>query len=138
MICPAYWRVLPKNVAYTPPVSCPVPYYIKQGIYSDPNNEVAATRIFWHAFGRPNGGNTPPPLLPDGSSPMHKTSEIPKAAEQWAITDDDKKINSGGTYAQWLNEFPSHGYTSGKPRRNALYYDWHVETWKKVYPSTNP
>jgi len=133
MICSAHWQQMPRTQPgdYNPPVSCPVPYYIKQYIHIDPEDDTSTVKIY-HPFGRPSNLAPGAPSLPDGSAPMHKSSEIQKMASQWAITDDDNKINSGGTYVKWLPPEPVHGYSSGKPLRNFLYFDWHVEARKKV------
>lgn len=131
MICPSYWLKMPRNATYNPPSSCPVPYYIKQFVRADPEDETSAIQIYY-PFGRPNTLVAGAPSLPDGSAPMHKASEIRRASDQWAITDDDNKINSGGTYAAWLPADPVHGAASSKPLRNFLFFDWHVDVKKKV------
>ena len=133
MICSAHWQKLPPTQPsdYNPPVSCPVPYYIKQRIYANPEND-SGNVLIYYPFGRPNTLDPAAPKLPDGSAPVHKSTEIKALAGQWAITDDDNKINSGGTYSKWLPPEPVHGYSSGKPMRNGLFFDWHVEPLKKV------
>jgi prepilin-type N-terminal cleavage/methylation domain-containing protein/prepilin-type processing-associated H-X9-DG protein len=133
MICSAHWQQLPPTQPsdYNPPVSCPVPYYIKQFLYANPEND-SGNLMIYYPFGRPNTLVAGAPALADGSAPLHKTTEIRKLAGQWAITDDDKQINSGGTYAQWLPPEPVHGRSTGKPLRNGLFFDWHVEPLKKV------
>jgi prepilin-type N-terminal cleavage/methylation domain-containing protein/prepilin-type processing-associated H-X9-DG protein len=131
MICAAHWQKLPASQpAYNPPVSCPVPYYIKQFIYKNAEDDTGNLMIYY-PFGRPNTLTAGAPSLPDGSAPTHKLSEILRVADQWAITDDDNKINSGGTYVGWLPPDPVHGYSSGKALRNFLFFDWHVENRKK-------
>lgn len=140
MMCPAYLRAIPPGGTFTPPASDPVPYYLKQFIYTDPNNEVLANKILCYPFGRPNMGSINPPCgaaLPDGSSPMHKTTEIPRAAEQWAIADNDRMLNVSGTYVDWVPSYPVHGYSGNKSLRNFLFFDWHVEAQKKN-PPQNP
>jgi prepilin-type N-terminal cleavage/methylation domain-containing protein/prepilin-type processing-associated H-X9-DG protein len=132
MICQSHWKKIPPQPPgiYNPPVSCPVPYYIKQFIYSNPENEVDPKAIYY-PFGRPNGLVGGAPSLPDGSAPIHKAGEIRRVADQWAVTDDDNVINSGGTYSVWLPPKPVHGYSGGKALRNFLFFDWHVDNQKK-------
>jgi prepilin-type N-terminal cleavage/methylation domain-containing protein/prepilin-type processing-associated H-X9-DG protein len=141
MICASHWRNLPKNPpAFTPPTSTPVPYYIHQFLRQDPyNNVTSATNpvVMYYPFGRPNTLVSGAPSLPDGSAPQHKNTEIKRVADHWAITDDDNKINSGGTYAGWLPKDPVHGYRQGQHLRNLLYFDWHVEG-KKMTLTGNP
>jgi prepilin-type N-terminal cleavage/methylation domain-containing protein len=134
MICSAHWKKIPKTATgYNPPSVVPVPYYIHQYLHKDPTNDVTSAAnpvVMYHPFGRPNTVSAPAPTLPDGSAPMHKTSEIANTAAQWAITDDDNTINSGGTYAGWLPKDAVHG-TAKKPLRNFLHFDFHVETGKR-------
>ncbi len=132
MICAAHWQKLPPGAManYNPPVSCPVPYYIHQFIYQDPAITTGTPDIYY-PFGRPNGLTPGAPTLADGSATQHKSTEINRPASIWAITDDDNKINSGGTYASWLPPQPVHGYSSSKEYRNFLFFDYHVEGLKK-------
>jgi len=138
MICPSHWRKIPGGASYSAPVSCPVPYYIKQWIHQEPSDDSGTSTAIsplavTYPFGRPNTVSSPPAPtpLPDGSAPTHKISEIPRAADQWAITDDDKVINGGGTYAAWLPAEPVHGYASSKPVRDFMFYDAHVASQKR-------
>jgi prepilin-type N-terminal cleavage/methylation domain-containing protein len=131
MICPAGWRKIPSNHnPFVVPSSVPVFYFSPETIYADPaNTNVVA---FYEPFGRPSGGLTPPALRPNGSSPSAKVTSIPKAAEQWAITDADQfNVPDGATYHSWLPEKPVHG--SIRPAlRQYLYFDWHVKSRKTI------
>ena len=61
---------------------------------------------------------------------MQKVSNIPRTADQWAMTDADKaNVPTGATYYNWLPDLPVHG----KPKpafRQYLYFDWHVNSRK--------
>ena len=123
MICPAGWRRIPLGQTFTVPSSVPVLYFSASSIYSDPNNPTAANWLFDYPFGRPNG-----PF-----APMQKVTSIPRASDQWAITDADKlNVPTGATYFGWLPDQPVHG--SVKPAlRQYLYFDFHVNS-KKTTP----
>jgi prepilin-type N-terminal cleavage/methylation domain-containing protein/prepilin-type processing-associated H-X9-DG protein len=131
MACSSHWQKIPSSAAYNPPSSCPVPYYIHQTIRQDPLNNSSGVLVYY-PFGRPNSVAAPAPTLPNGSAPTHKVTEIGQFARQWAITDDDNEINSGGTYAAWLPPKAVHGRSSSGPLRNYLFFDWHVESMGKV------
>ncbi len=130
MICPAAWNKIPTGQSFSAPSSVPVLYFSPDSIYSDPPANTSANLLFHYPFGRPNGGVAPPPLLANGSSPLHKTTEIPNPAEQWALTDADKaNVPSGATYYGWLPNQPVHG-TLKPALRNHLYFDFHVASRK--------
>ncbi len=150
MNCAAHMKSLPPTATdanYNPPVSCPVPYYIHQILRINAEDLAGTTPIaVFYPFGRgPAGGFAAgAPTIKDGNgqdyAPPHKTTEIPRAASYWAICDDDREINSGGTYVNWVPLKAYHGRGSGPtstgaigdvPVRNYLYFDWHVETGKK-------
>ena len=122
MICPAGWRRIPLGQTFTVPSSVPVLYFSASSIYSDPNNPTAANWLFDYPFGRPNG-----PF-----APMQKVTSIPRASDQWAITDADKlNVPTGATYYGWLPDQPVHG--SVKPAlRQYLYFDFHVNSKKTI------
>jgi prepilin-type N-terminal cleavage/methylation domain-containing protein len=133
MICPAGWRRIPLGQTFTVPSSVPVLYFSPSSIYADPPDDTIL--LFNYPYGRPNGGVPPPPLLPDGSSPMHKVAEIPKPSLQWGVCDADKvNVPTGATYFGWLPNSPVHGTAkSGNvtwATRQNLYFDWHVTTLK--------
>ena len=124
MICPAGWQNIPQNVpgrVFTVPSSVPVLYFSVESIYSDPFN-TNANWLFDFPFGRPNG-----PLAPE-----QKITSIPRASDQWAITDADKLNNPGSTYYDWLPNLPVHGSIT-PALRQYLYFDWHV-TSRKTTP----
>jgi len=124
MICPAGWKQIPAGQAFSAPSSVPVLYFSPDSVYADPPS--TNVLLFRYPYGRPNGGIPPPPLLANGSSPMHRTTEIPNPAGQWALTDADKaNVPSGATYYGWLPNRPVHG--PSKPAlRNYLYFDFHA------------
>ena len=71
---------------------------------------------------------------------------IPQFASHWVVCDDDKEINSGGTYVNWVPLTGVHGRSAGgrsdgtigdTPIRNYLCFDRHAETGKKGW-SGNP
>ena len=133
MICPAGWRSIPQGQTFHVPDSVPVMLFSPSSIYADPPDNTIL--LFNYPFGRPNGGVAPPPLLPDGSSPMHKVAEIPRPSVQWAICDADKvNVPSGATYYSWLPNKPVHGTTkSGNTTlaaRQNLFFDFHTATLK--------
>jgi prepilin-type N-terminal cleavage/methylation domain-containing protein len=133
MICPAGWQKIPPGQSFSVPTSVPVLYFSTDAIYSDPFNETPANLLFNYPFGRPNGGIPPPPLLPNGSSPIQKITSIPRASDQWAITDADKtNVPPGATYYNWLPNLPVHGSVN-PALRQYLYFDWHVAS-KKTTP----
>jgi prepilin-type N-terminal cleavage/methylation domain-containing protein len=129
MICPAGFRRIPPGQSFSPPSSVPVFYFSTDSVYADPPTN---NFLFYFPFGRPSGGVAPPPLLPNGSSPMARVTSIPRPADQWAITDADKfNVPGGATYYNWLPDQPVHG--SIKPAlRQYLYFDWHVSSRKTV------
>ena len=132
MICPAGWRKVPMGQTFSAPSSVPVFLFSPSSIFADPN-DTSSPLLFNYPFGRPNGGVPPPALLPNGSSPIHKVSEIPKAAQQWAICDADKvNVPTGATYYSWLPDKPVHGSVkrgnSVYATRQTLFFDWHVAT----------
>ena len=109
---------IPKTLTaadYSPPVKCPVPYYIHQFLRANPTDDTSpatSPKRVYYPFGRPSlqGSETPPGgLLADGSAPMSKVSNIQGGATHWAITDDDQQLNGGGTYAAWLPPRAVHG-----------------------------
>jgi prepilin-type N-terminal cleavage/methylation domain-containing protein len=122
MICPAGWKKMPSGQTFTVPSSVPVLYFSNDTIYSDPANPIAANLLFNYPFGRPNG-----PFAPN-----QKITSIPKASEQWAITDADKlNVPSGASYFGWVPDLPVHGTT--KPAlRQYLYFDWHIKSKKTI------
>ena len=123
MICPAGWKKIPTGQTFTVPSSVPVLYFSPSSIYSDPDNPTAANHLFDYPFGRPNG-----PF-----APMQKVTSIPRASDQWAITDADKlNVPTGATYYGWLPDQPVHG-TVKPALRQYLFFDWHVKS-KKTTP----
>jgi len=133
MICPAGFRNIPRGQSFSPPSSVPVLYFSIDTIRVDPLNTNSPV-LFYYPFGRPSGGVPPPPLLPNGSSPMHKMNEFPRPADQWAISDADKtNVPSGATYFGWVPDRPVHG-TVNPPLRQYLYFDWHVASSKTIRP----
>jgi prepilin-type N-terminal cleavage/methylation domain-containing protein len=123
MICPAGWKRIPTGQTFTVPSSVPVLYFSPSSIYSDPDNPTAANHLFDYPFGRPNG-----PF-----APMQKVTSIPRASDQWAITDADKlNVPTGATYYGWLPDQPVHG-TVKPALRQYLFFDWHVKS-KKTTP----
>ena len=123
MICPAGWKRIPTGQTFTVPSSVPVLYFSPSSIYSDPDNPTAANHLFDYPFGRPNG-----PF-----APMQKITSIPRASDQWAITDADKlNVPTGATYYGWLPDQPVHG-TVKPALRQYLFFDWHVKS-KKTTP----
>ena len=123
MICPAGWKRIPTGQTFTVPSSVPVLYFSPSSIYSDPDNPTAANHLFDYPFGRPNG-----PF-----APMQKVTSIPRASDQWAITDADKlNVPTGATYYGWLPDQPVHG-TVKPALRQYLFFDWHVKP-KKTTP----
>ena len=123
MICPAGWKRIPTGQTFTVPSSVPVLYFSPSSIYSDPDNPTAANHLFDYPFGRPNG--------PFAS--MQKVTSIPRASDQWAITDADKlNVPTGATYYGWLPDQPVHG-TVKPALRQYLFFDWHVKS-KKTTP----
>lgn len=134
MICPAAWRKIPPNQAYSPPSSVPVCYFSPDSIYSDPLNPTAANLLFHYPYGRPNGGVAPPQPDPvTGATQEAKLSSIPRASDQWAMTDADKyNVPNGATYYGWLPDKPVHG-SIAPALRQYLYFDWHVSS-KKTTP----
>jgi type II secretory pathway pseudopilin PulG len=130
MVCPAGFQRIPAGQAYSVPSSVPVLYFSPDTIYDDP--DVQTSILFHYPFGRPNGGITPPPLLPNGSSPMQKVTSIPRASAQWAMTDADKSnVPPGATYYGWLPDKPVHG-SIVPALRQYLYFDFHVNSRKTV------
>ena len=132
MLCPAYMKNIPPAAppTYSLPMSVPVAYFVPSEIYPEPARETGTPLFYW-PFGRPNTVLPPAPTLPDLSAAVHKVTEIRKAASQWAMTDSDLKINSGGSYVAWVPPNPVHG--SIKPAlRNYLYFDWHVISRKTI------
>jgi prepilin-type N-terminal cleavage/methylation domain-containing protein len=122
MICPAGWKKIPSGQTLTVPSSVPVLYFGPDTIYSDPANASPATFLFNYPFGRPSG-----PFAPN-----QKITSIPKAAEQWAMTDADKlNVPTGATYFGWLPDQPVHG-TIKPALREYLYFDWHVTARKTI------
>lgn len=123
MVCPGGWKRIPPGQTLTVPSSVPVLYFSPSTIYSDPDNPIAANRVFDYPFGRPN---TP-------FAPMKKVNSIPRPSDQWAITDADKRnVPTGATYYNWLPDWPVHG-TIKPALRQYLFFDWHV-TSKKTTP----
>ena len=60
-------------------------------------------------------------------------TSIPRASDQWAITDGDKlNVPTGATYYDWLPNLPVHGSVT-PALRQYLYFDWHVAS-KKTTP----
>ena len=129
MICPAGWRKIPPGQTFMPPSSVPVLYFSPDTIYTDP--PANTTVDFYFPFGRPNGGSPPaPPPLANGSQPMQKVSRIPRASEQWALTDADRQnVPGGATYFGWLPYQPVHG-SSNPSLRETLFFDFHVASRK--------
>src|ERR1039457_2175851 len=122
MICPAGWKKIPTGQTFTVPSSVPVLYFSPSSIYSDPDNPTAANHLFDYPFGRPNG-----PF-----APMQKVTSIPRASDQWAITDADKlNVPTGATYYGWLPDQPVHG-TVKPALRQYLYFDFHVNSKKTI------
>jgi prepilin-type N-terminal cleavage/methylation domain-containing protein/prepilin-type processing-associated H-X9-DG protein len=144
MNCPAYVAAIPglKPVpAYSAPVNSPVPYYMKQMIWSRPENEIPAYKSLCYPHGRPGGLSDPPPAPCDKPEDYKgtkwakpaKLGNIPMFADQWEITDHDRKSNpsTGSTYNDWIPTPPVHGYSGGQELRNYLFFDGHVKSMKK-------
>ncbi len=129
-ICPAQRLKLP-NTAQSPPLNVPVSYFSQATIYNDPP---ANTQKIFFPFGRPqretsvDPGRDPNRLY----EPCQKVSLIRNTSETWAMTEADQTIletnnYTSATYYPYVPKYPVH---SGKSpaRRNALYYDSHVQT----------
>jgi prepilin-type N-terminal cleavage/methylation domain-containing protein len=131
MICPAGFARIPPGNFINIPSSVPVLYFSPDALYSEPEDTNSPV-MFYHPFGRPSGGLTPPAHLANGSTPMSKITAIPRASDQWAASDADKfNVPSGATYYSWLPATPVHG--SIKPAlRNTLYFDWHVTPRRSI------
>jgi prepilin-type N-terminal cleavage/methylation domain-containing protein len=145
MICPSHWKKIPPGGTYTPPTSCPVPYYVHQFLRQNPLDDstvpAAGIGMVFYPFGRPNTLHSATPAdskLADGSAKTQKLSIIPNPSAHWAITDDDKEVNTGGTYAAWLPAKAVHGQKSTNAIRNFLYFDSHVGTQNRNFTSQNP
>jgi prepilin-type N-terminal cleavage/methylation domain-containing protein len=130
MICPAGWKRIPLGQTISLPSSVPVLYFSPDTIYADPPDNTVM--LFHFPFGRPNGGIPPPALLPNGSTPMAKVTSIPRASDQWAITDADKlNVPATASYYAWLPDVPVHGKI--KPAlRECLFFDWHVSPRRTI------
>jgi prepilin-type N-terminal cleavage/methylation domain-containing protein len=125
MVRPAGFKRIPPGQSFSVPSSVPVLYFSPDTIYSDP---IAKTGfLFKYPYGRPDGG------VPNGPSPMQKITSIPRASEQWAMSDADKiNVPSGATYYPWLPDKAVHGSTQ-PPLRQYLFFDFHVSSSKTNY-----